>query len=301
KGILLVGLLVSLILIYPVSLWAAQRALRPLSTKIRKAQRITASNLHLRLQVLNEKDEIGQLALTFNEVLDRLEMAFEMQKNFISNASHEIRNPITAIQGESEIILTKERSPKEYQEALQMINQESNRLGALVTALLDLSKTSAEDTELIQVPIRLDEVLIDLVAELAQRHDHNRFQLQFDEMPEDTDQLIIQGNPPLLRVAFINLLENAAKFSDPNPVQISLRLDDDRLEVVIRDHGIGIPAEDFSHILEPLYRASNARSYKGFGIGLAMTDRILNLHCGKLAFTSRESEGTTARVSFACS
>ncbi|MEL7531178.1 MAG: HAMP domain-containing protein, partial [Bacteroidota bacterium] len=115
RGIILVGLLVSLLFLFPISLITAKRALQPLTQKIRKAQKITADNLHVRLKVFNEKDEIGQLANTFNQMLDRLETAFEMQKNFISNASHEIRNPITAIQGESEVILKKERSPEEYQ------------------------------------------------------------------------------------------------------------------------------------------------------------------------------------------
>lgn len=298
RGILLVGLVVSLLLLYPFSLLVAKRALQPITVKIRKAQKITADNLHVRLQVLNEKDEIGQLAKTFNQMLDRLETAFEMQKNFISNASHEIRNPITAIQGESEVILRKERSPQEYQEALELVNKESNRLAALVTALLDLAKTGFEDTKLSLSPVRLDELLFDIVAELSQRQNISRIQFHLEALPENPDRLILQGNAQLLRVAFLNLLENAAKFSNPSPVDLYLSINDSNQEIVIRDHGIGIPHGDLKHILEPLYRAENARSFKGFGIGLAMTDRILKLHCGSLAFTSKEGEGTTARVSF---
>jgi len=298
RGIILVGLLVSLCLLFPISFMAAKRALQPLTQKIRKAQKISADNLHVRLEVYNKKDEIGQLASTFNQMLDRLETAFEMQKNFISNASHEIRNPITAIQGQSEVILQKERSPQEYQESLQRINQESNRLGALVTALLDLAKTGFEDTKLALSPVRLDELLFDIVAELSQRKNLSQIKIHLDDLPENPDQLIIQGNAQLLRVAFLNLLENAAKFSNPTPVDLSLNMSEKKQDVIIRDYGIGIPQEDLKHILEPLYRAQNARAFKGFGIGLAMTDRILKLHCGSLAFTSKENEGTSARVSF---
>ncbi|MEM6348712.1 MAG: HAMP domain-containing sensor histidine kinase [Bacteroidota bacterium] len=298
RGIILVGLLASLLLLFPISLITAKRALQPITQKIRKAQKITADNLHVRLRVFNEKDEIGQLANTFNQMLDRLETAFEMQKNFISNASHEIRNPITAIQGESEVILQKERSPQEYQESLQTINQESNRLAALVTALLDLAKTGFDDAKLQLKAVRLDELLFDIVAELSQRKNISPVHFLLEDLPENSDELIIQGNAQLLRVAFLNLLENAAKFSYPTPVELSLSIKDQKQEVIIRDHGIGIPQEDLKHILEPLYRAQNARAFKGFGIGLAMTDRILRLHCGTLAFTSRENEGTTVRVSF---
>src|SRR5690606_15674699 len=135
--------------------------LRPISEKIRKANSISVSNLHERLRVFNPDDEIGQLAIAFNRLLDRLDDAFSSQKLFVANASHEIRNPLTSIMGEADLALDKERSPKEYQEALRTIQTEADRLNMLVNNLLQLSAVSYNPAELKREVMTVASLLIE--------------------------------------------------------------------------------------------------------------------------------------------
>jgi len=298
RGILLVAGLIGIGLIFLISWLEARQFLKPISDKIAKAKKIGASNLHLRLNVYNENDEIGELALTFNHMLDRLQHAFDNQHSFISNASHEIKNPLTAIIGEADVALEKRRSCEEYEGSLRTIMEEADRLNMLVTNLLSLAKTGWEDDKILRSEFRLDELLLEIVSELKTRYPANKIKIDFSEIPEDPDQLQLYGNANLLRIALTNLLENACKFSDFEEVIAKLYFQDKKVHLTIVDKGVGIPLTELSHIKEPFYRAKNARCFKGVGIGLSLTDKIIHMHQGSLEFTSQEGKGTTVKVSF---
>ncbi len=301
KKVLLLGCVLSSLIVYFVSQWEARHALLPVAEKIEQAREIGAQNLHLRLQVHNEHDELGQLAITFNQMLDRLETAFEMKQTFISNASHEIFNPLAAIIGEAEVTLQKNRSEGEYKEALTRIYQESNRLNELVTALLSLSKTGFEGAHFPREQIRLDELLMELVTELGHRSPPVPVEVDLSQAPEDPELFEISGNYQLLRLAFLNLLDNAGKFSNFEPVGLAIGYQADHVHIEITDRGIGIPAGDLTRIYEPFFRSDNARHVKGFGIGLALTQRLIQLHQGELSFFSEETKGTRVTVRFGVS
>lgn len=296
RTILVTGVPISVIMIVLLGWLVVRNTFRPLSRKIERARKIGASNLHERLQVFNKNDEIGQLAITFNALLDRLELAFELHKKFISNASHEMRNPLAAIIGEAEVTLEKVRSPEEYQQALVTIRNESNRLNDLVTNLLYLAKTDFDQRVILNEEVQLDELMLEVKKELDFRVPDNQVMISFPDDLDDTDKLVIRGNRNLLRSTFLNMLENACKFSDNQPVVFNLRQMAEQWLVEIIDRGIGIPVEDISQILQPFYRAKNARSYKGFGIGLSLSEKVIRLHKGELRILSGMGEGTTMRV-----
>lgn len=298
RSILLVAGILGVGLIFLISWLEARQFIKPISDKIVKAQKIGASNLHLRLNVYNENDEIGELAQTFNHMLDRLQHAFDNQQSFISNASHEIKNPLTAIIGEADVALEKRRSYEEYESSLRTIMQEADRLNMLVTNLLSLAKTGWEDSQILRLEFRLDELLLEIISELKARYPDNKIRIDFSEIPEDPDRLLLYGNANLLRIALTNLLENACKFSDFKEVIAKLYHQDEKVHLTIVDQGVGIPASELSHIKEPFYRAKNARSFKGFGIGLSLTDKIINMHQGTLELTSQEGQGTSVSVIF---
>lgn len=298
RSLLIGGFFLSLPLLYLFGRLSARQILKPIAGKIQKARRISASNLHLRLNVYNEKDEMGQLAITFNEMLDRLETSFEMQRNFISNASHEIRNPLTAILGEAEVCLERRREPEEYIESLQKISREADRLDALVNNLLSLAKKGFNETQLVQEEIRLDEILLEARMRVDKAYPESRIRLDFSGLPKNPDLVTINGNSNLLRVAFTNLIENACKFSANKEVLVHLSASEKATYIQIIDKGVGIPQDEVKNIFQPFYRARNARSFKGFGIGLSLTDKIIRLHKGQMDIFSEEGKGTTIEIKF---
>ncbi|MEZ4962538.1 MAG: HAMP domain-containing sensor histidine kinase [Saprospiraceae bacterium] len=282
-GLLCIGLLVA------VGWFSINRALMPLERKIEKARRISASELGLRLNVFNPRDELGQLAMTFNSMLDRLQAAFESQKQFVSNASHEMRNPLTAIIGEAELVLSKERSKQEYQEAMEIILQEAKRMNTLTQQLLELAKAESLSTLPDPEKISIEVCLVELIEKFPPQ----RLRLNFQPCEDDCD---IIGNQYLLHTALANLLENALKYSGSEPVSLHFAVEPQRYRITIEDRGIGIPPGEMDKIFQPLYRARNARGLKGHGIGLALSKKIIELHNGSLFFESNVGQGTTATV-----
>lgn len=298
RTILLIAGIIGTGLIFLISWLEARQFIKPISDKIMQAQKISASNLHLRLNVYNENDEIGELALTFNDMLDRLQRAFDMQRSFISNASHEIKNPLTAIIGETDIALEKKRSCEEYVNSLKIIQQEADRLNMLVTNLLSLAKTGWDNSQIHRAEFRLDELLLEIVTELKTIYPDCKIKISFSEIPENPEKLQLHGNANLLHIALANLLENACKFSNFEEVSVKLFEQDEHICLSITDQGVGIPRHELTRIREPFYRADNARSFKGFGIGLSLTDKIIQMHEGRLELTSQEGKGTSVTVRF---
>ncbi|MBI1224321.1 MAG: HAMP domain-containing protein [Bacteroidetes bacterium] len=289
KHILLSGALLGSGFLIVVGYWVTGRALRPLENKIHDASRISANRFDLRLAVENPDDELGQLALAFNSTLDRLQAAFEAQRRFVSNASHELRNPMTAIIGEAEVLLSRERTPAEYRAAVQIIQTEAARLERLTNDLLALANSDS----MTQLPapqlVAIDTVLL----EVLERYPAERLMLDIAEV---TTPPTVLASLSLLTSAFNNVLENAFKFSGDKPVTVSLSASATGCLVKITDLGIGIPASEMGHIYQPLFRARNARGFKGTGFGLPLAKKIIELHGGQLEVHSEEGKGTTASI-----
>lgn len=203
------------------------------------------------------------------------------EKTFISSASHELNNPLTAIQGECEITLLKERTPMEYQIALQRIESETKRIIQLMKHLLFLSYGEEEILNNAVEPIAL--------ADFLMRFVRNRVSFSPDNFA-----FFVNANPNLLKIAIGNLINNALKYSGEKPVE--MRLVNNVLE--IKDHGIGIPSEDLKHIAQPFVRAKNARDFTGHGVGLSLSVRILNVYGAKVTITSVPNEGTSISIEF---
>jgi signal transduction histidine kinase len=270
-----------------------KKALLPLTKKIHHANAITASNLHQRLKVFNPEDEIGELAIAFNKLLDRLELAFNAHKSFISNASHEIRNPLTAIMGEAEVALSKSRNPEEYAESLRAILKESEMLSSTVNNLLQLSKVIANEEGVRFEIIEFETFLIEVKTSFDFVNTKNKIVL-VQEYKDN--KLSILGNKNLLKSAIFNLLDNACKFSDNGEVTVTSSQKNNFLKLAIRDNGKGISTEDLMNIRAPFYRGENALNIKGSGIGLSLTDKIINLHNGELHIESALGSGTEVEI-----
>ena len=221
-------------------------------------------------------------------MLDRLDSAFKAEKSFVSHASHELNNPITAIQGECEISLLKERSTGEYIESLQRISSESKRLSSLIRHLLFLSW---QEEELLKNNVE-EIILSDILKELTGSNERIRLHLEATEQ-----QAVVKANPYLLKIALKNIIDNAYKYSDKE-VNVALYREQQQVILEVEDQGIGIPQEEIEHIFQSFYRGSNTRDYAGQGIGLSLTLKIISAYHAKLDISSEIEKGTKVRVIF---
>ncbi|MBI3946746.1 MAG: HAMP domain-containing protein [Armatimonadetes bacterium] len=273
-----------------VGAFLTSRALLPVRTLREAADRIQAEDLSHRLPVPG-RDEFSELAQTFNEMLGRLERAFQQQARFTADASHELRTPLTVLRGNVSLALTRPRSPEEYRETLQRVQAGAERMSRLVEDLLLLARADAGQLLPDAEPVSLPEVLAAAAAALPARP----ISLDVD----DGAGLTIRGSHSLLVTLFTNLLSNAARHTPPGGA-ITLRAakDGSSAVVVVEDTGEGISPEHLPYLRERFYRVDDARSSEagGTGLGLAICQSIAAAHGGALGIESRVGQGTTITV-----
>ncbi|PZR27239.1 MAG: sensor histidine kinase [Citrobacter freundii] len=298
KQILLIALVGKLILVFTISFFFSRKAFKPFRDIIKRVRSIGVENLSLRLEEKKGrgKDEIAELTKTFNRMLDRLQTSFDIQNNFVSNASHELKTPLTAVIGEAEITLSKERSPEEYKQSLEVILKEAEKLEALTTALLSLAQSGFNKNKAGYVDVRLDELLFDIKQTIDRIDPENKIQLQLQDLPMDENRLMVNGNLQLLKLAISNIILNSCKYSNNKPVEVKLTCPGNEAVLTITDIGIGIPQEDIQHVFVPFFRASNTSSFKGYGVGLPLSLNIIRQHDGNIKVDSQEGQGTRVTV-----
>lgn len=296
--ILFFGWVASLFAVAVAGWFFASDAIRPVSEIIAQVNAISATNIHQRLRVGRQHDELADLARTFNAMLQRLEAAFISQKSFVSYASHELRTPLAVILGQTNVTLMQPRTQVEYVVTLEIVEDEVRRLIDLANGLLDLARASSDAATIHYRPVRVDELLWQARANLIQKHADYTIEIDFDTPPDQEDDLILAAEEPLLRTAFQNLMENGCKYSANHRVIVLLAFSTNQLQLTFTDQGVGISTDDLAHIFEPFYRAKNTKELQGHGIGLALTQRIIRLHNGQIRIDSEPGRGTSVAVSF---
>lgn len=296
QWVIALGFIISIAVTIIASLIYAGRALKPMSDVVKQVDKITISNLDLRVDEGNSDDEISALAITFNKMLHRLESAFYMQRSFVSNASHELRTPLTAITSQIEVTLMKQRTREEYEQILNSVLEDIKNLNSLSNGLLDLAKVSSDLSSIPLKTLRIDELLWETRAELIKRHQNYNIEILFSEEFDDEKRLQITGNEQLLRTAILNMMDNGCKYSNDHTVKVSLNIAHDVIQIIFSDHGIGISDEDMVNIFAPFFRAYNARHMQGHGLGLSLTEKIIQLHQGSINVQSTINVGTTITI-----
>lgn len=277
----------------------AGQAMSPVARIVNQVDGILPSDLSARLDAPNSHDEISRLVLTFNRMLDRIQFAFRMQKSFISNVSHELKNPISVIIAQLEVTLQKQRSKKEYHDVLGSVLDDARQLNDVAEKLLQLARVHSEGADIAFEYVRLDEIMLQTRSSLLRMHPDYHITFDIEGIPEDEKQLCVLGNEPLLRSAFQNLMDNGCKFSPDKKVDVKIYFDPGgRHHVEIIDWGPGIPQKELQLIFQPFYRSSQNVHIRGSGIGLSLVDSILKLHHIALEIASSEGKGTTFRLSF---
>lgn len=296
KDTLIISFLVIISLTVAAGYFFAYKALKPVEEIVDKVGEITATNLDKRVPVKNENDEIGELTTTFNKMLDRLEASFNAQKNFVSNISHELRTPLSTIVGELQIALIKDRNTEEYRKIIGLALNDAKRLVRLSNGLLDLAKANYDAAAISTKELRVDELLMEARETVLKANEGYKVNILFEREIEDDNCISVRGNRYLLKVAFINLIENACKFSPDRLSSVAISYMDDKIILRFKDSGIGISEKDLPNIFIPFYRGDNKDFSQGTGIGLPLTQKIITLHNGTIQVSSKVNEGTVFTI-----
>jgi heavy metal sensor kinase len=268
----------------------AARALRPVDAMTSMAHRISAEDLSARLN-LTSNDELGRLASTFDGMLARLEESFRRERQFTADASHELRTPLAAMQAILSVTRQRRRKPVEYEKALDDLSEETDRLRNLAESLLALARGDLHPMELNET-VDLSTLLEDVTESLRPLAEAKGLELAFETDPS----LTVQGESDGLIRLFINLLDNAIKYTEHGSANISACRKEELVHIEISDTGIGIPASHLPHIFERFYRVEQSRSKRGTGLGLSLAQQIVAVHKGRITVASRFGKGSTFTV-----
>ncbi|RAI89314.1 sensor histidine kinase [Algoriphagus yeomjeoni] len=296
RNLIFTSLAIAFLLIVLFSIMFSRKIIEPIQNIIKKTKKIGSENLHMRLEVPENNDSVRELAQTFNDMLNRLETSFETQKNFISNASHELNTPLTSIIGEADVSLSKLRKPEEYVESLNAILDEAEKLQKKTQALLLLAQTGFDGKKQKFGKVRMDQLILDVKETVEKIQTKNKISLDFSLLPENPLLLKVLGNEQLLHLAVSNIVLNACKYSDGQTVNIALAVMDGSIIIIVKDSGIGIPSDEMDYIYDPYFRASNTKNHEGHGIGLPLARNIIRIHDGELRVSSTINKGTTVEI-----
>ncbi|WP_336516465.1 ATP-binding protein [Pollutibacter soli] len=297
QKVLIGAVVLATLLTFMIAVIFSRKVFDPVRQITQKVKEISSENMHLRVEKKNYSDEISDLVVTFNHMLDRLETAFATQNNFISNASHELSTPLTAIIGEAEVTLSKERAAADYKDSLQVILNEAERLEKVTRSLLFLAQTGFDGKKQSMDRIRADQIIWDVKETMDRLVPGNKIIIDLALIPDSPEKLKVRGNMQLLHLAISNIVSNAIKYSGNKPVKISIGTGNQHVIIVVKDEGIGIPSSELKYIYDPFFRASNTKQYEGFGIGLPLSRNIIRLHGGVLQVDAEINKGTTVQIS----
>ena len=278
----------------------AKKSLAPVVAMSTQAGKISASNLHERLKIRNESDELGHLAKSFNELLNRLDASFEQQHRFMADASHELRTPVAILRGEAEVSLSREaRSQEEYRESLAIVRAEARRLSQIVEDLFTLARADAGQHPLVKREFYLDE----LVAEVVRSARALALEKEIALTCEPGEECLFLGDEGLLRRLVMNLVGNAIKYTPRGgKVTVACGVADGRYAMTVSDTGTGIPGELQARIFDRFFRVDMARSHEdgdkgGAGLGLSIARWIAEAHQGSLELTQSDANGSVFSAS----
>jgi heavy metal sensor kinase len=276
-----------------------KRVFLPVKKMVTVTKSITAEDLSLRLDQLDSRDEIGELAETLNEMISRLDLSFQQIKRFSGDVSHELKTPLAQLRCNAEIALRTERTKKEYQHTLKSLIEDSDKLQKIVDDLLLLAKMESQSNSLNFTKFALHEVFFEVFEDTHLLAKQKKLALGFAEI----DHVDMKGDHGLIKQLLSNLIMNAIQYTPKGgEVTFSLNTNSSYSVLTITDTGIGIPEEALPNIFDRFYRVDQSRSLEtgGSGLGLSIAQKIAEVHGGRIFVESTAGKGTTFRVSLPC-
>ncbi len=296
RFVLLVTFFSGAFITFVSGLFFSTNFLAPIKKLTNEVKEISSQNLSRRIDVARPKDELNELATTFNDLLTRLEESFAIQRRFITNASHELSTPLTSISSQLEITLQKERNVPEYQSVLFSVYEDVKNLTQLTRSLLEIAKASGTSDGMELSLVRIDELLMKLKPELKKIDSRFHVDLHFETFPENENDLLVFGNTDLLYIAIKNIVVNACKFAPDHTASVSLQFTENQLHVLVKDNGPGVSEEEKNLVFQPFYRSASTNDIHGFGLGLSLASRIIKLHKGTIELLSEASKETVFTI-----
>ncbi len=303
------GTAISLLLAAIVGAFLARRALAPIDTITNTASTITRTyDLGQRIKIADNASEVGLLAATFNEMLDRIQHLFQAQERLVGDVSHELRTPLTTIQGNVELLQRMATTPgydngpraEEMKELLSAtlieVQAETERMSKLISDLLLLAQADSGALQLRMATVEMDTLLLDVYRQTRRLADRYKGSNQLDIRLGSEDQALVRGDSDRLRQVVLNLAENAVKYTPAGgTVTLSLEHDGNWVKISVTDTGLGISEEQQEHIFDRFYRTDKARSreFGGSGLGLSIAQSIAHAHQGRITVTSKYHQGST--------
>ena len=289
-----IALLVTILLAGITGQWIASKAMSPIGLMAERAEGITANNLHDRLAGTDRRDELGALAAVFNHLLERLEQSFQQLQRFTADAAHELRTPLSSLRTVGEVALAEPRTPEQYQDAISSILEETQRLNRTIDSLLLLARAETGNSSANSEVITLAPLLMEVTTMLSVLAEEKGIQVVLQGSENSADVL---GDRGLLRVAFINILHNALKFSPPaGTVRVELASDQTFAFVNVTDQGPGIAKDELNAVFERFYRGRGVSANSGNGLGLSIVKLIVNRVGGTIWFDDAAEEGATVKL-----
>jgi signal transduction histidine kinase len=279
-GLLLSGLL---------AFFYVRHIMQPLEELKEQIQKINEGNLTERISIRRHNDEVWEIAEKFNEMLERLEQAFEQRKNFVQHASHELRTPLANMLAHTESALNKDLTAEEYKVTLHSLKEDQQDLIDLTNSLLALSRYESVKSLTDFVSVRIDEVLYHTVDFIKQVWPKAAVSIEFETIPDDEQFMCVQGNESLIRSAIQNLVKNAIQYSENFKVMIWIDATEKGVTLKFDNTGKQILPEEQSRLFIPFFRGENSMFKKGYGLGLSIVQRIITLHKGRISYQALDN------------
>lgn len=267
----------------------AKRMLRPIQKISDAAAGISGGgDLKRRIDMGEGSDELHQLAKSFNKMIERLDESFEAEKQFTSDASHELRTPMSVIMAQCEYTLDEPRTEEEYRDAIRLIRRQGAKMSKLINDMLDFVRLETRRASYKMEELDMSALVLSVCEDMALIRE-NDISLSFDA----GSKIKVVGNAGLLNRLLTNLISNAYRYGKEGGfIRVKLKEDGDAVELSVEDNGIGIAPEDQEKIFRRFYQADGSRSGKGTGLGLAMVREIAQLHGGSISVTSELGRGS---------
>ena len=298
KYVLGFSYLLCILLIWFLSYYIIAKFLEPLENLKKEISEVTAHKLTMQIPVKISDDEIGILAQSFNTMIVRLNDVFQSQKDFTASASHEIRTPLTRMAFQIENLIKSEKYSPETLSVLSQISKEIYQLSDLTNSLLILTKFDKENIQSVYQEVRIDEVIFDAYHKVEKNFPDLKMDFQISEKSVETVQLTILGVKSLLEIVFINLFKNAALYGENNLVTVTINESTESLIVSVLSHGKTISIPEQKRLFDPFIRGSNSQNISGSGLGLRITQRILEYHKSRITYHSKSSNQNIFQITF---
>lgn len=269
----------------------------PLNLFHQKIKKINENNLDTRIESKSNKNEIDLIANEFNYMMDRIEISYQKQKEFIAHASHELRTPLSRITSKIENTVADSKTTTENKSFLKTILSDVNQLTELINSLLILSKIDDKNHQKNEVH-RMDEILFSAIENLNKSFPDFIILFEMEESDNLDSVLEIKGNKNLLEIALSNVLKNACVYSDNKQAKVKISTENNHLLITISNTGKTLSEDEQKNLFQPFMRGENSKGTSGFGLGLRIVQRILTLHKANITYSVSEENTNSFQLTF---